>query len=34
MAHVKLALYIGYFQSKYTAESPSSVMEFVTPISR
>ena len=32
--HVKLALYIGYFQSKYTAESPSSVMEFVGPISK
>jgi hypothetical protein len=31
VAHVKLALYIGYFQSKYTAESPSSVMEFVVP---
>jgi len=34
VAHVKLALYIGYFQSKYTAESPSSVMEFVTPIAK
>ena len=31
MNTVKLALYIGYFQSKYTAESPSSVMEFVGP---
>lgn len=34
MNTVKLALYIGYFQSKYTAESPSSVMEFVGPITR
>jgi hypothetical protein len=32
MGIVKLALYIGYFQSKYTAETPSSVMEFVAPI--
>ena len=32
MRIVKLALYIGYFQSKYTAESPSSIMEFVAPI--
>jgi len=31
---VKLLLYIGYFQSKYTAESPSSVMEFVSPAIR
>jgi hypothetical protein len=31
MNTLKLALYIGYFQSKYTAESPSSVMEFVGP---
>jgi hypothetical protein len=31
MEIVKVALYVGYFQSKYTAESPSSVMEFVVP---
>lgn len=34
MKIVKLLLYIGYFQSKYTAESPTSVMEFVGPASR
>jgi len=34
MNAVKLLLYIGYFQSKYTAESPSSVMEFVSPAIR
>ena len=32
MFHVKLALYVGYFQSKYTGESPDSVMEFIVPI--
>ena len=32
MARVKSALYVGYFQSKYTAESPDSVMEFVIPV--
>ncbi len=30
-ALIKLALYVGYFQSKYSKESPSSVMEFVIP---
>lgn len=34
MALVKVALYVGYFQSKYTAESPTSVMEFVVPITK
>jgi hypothetical protein len=34
MALVKVALYVGYFQSKYTAESPASVMEFVVPITK
>ena len=34
MALVKVALYVGYFQSKYTAESPASVMEFVLPITK
>jgi len=34
MNTVKLLLYIGYFHSKYTAESPSSVMEFVKPAIR
>ena len=29
---VRLALYVGYFQSKYTAETPRSVMEHVKPI--
>ena len=32
MKVVELALYVGYFQSKYTAETPGSVMEFVKPI--
>jgi hypothetical protein len=32
MGVVKVAMYVGYFQSKYTAEAPSSVMEFVAPI--
>ena len=32
MALIKLALYVGYFQSKYTAEPPESVMEFILPL--
>ena len=31
MSCIRLALYIGYFQSKYTKESPSSVMKFIVP---
>ena len=31
MSHIKLALYVGYFQSKYNGESPDSVLEFVIP---
>lgn len=31
MSHIKLALYVGYFQSKYNGESPDSVMEFIVP---
>jgi len=29
---IQLALYVGYFQSKYTAETPDSVMEYVKPL--
>ncbi len=32
MTVVQLALDIGYFQSKYTAETPGSVMEYVKPL--
>jgi hypothetical protein len=31
MSYIKLALYVGYFQSKYNGESPDSVMEFISP---
>jgi len=31
MSHIKLALYVGYFQSKYNGESADSVMEFIVP---
>ena len=31
---VQLALYVGYFQSKYTAETPGSVMEYVKPLTK
>lgn len=34
VALIKLALYVGYFQSKYTAEPPESVMEFIVPLAK
>ena len=33
-ALIQLALYVGYFQGKYSGESPSSVLEFVTPMAK